>query len=87
MKIICKFTNGERASILYTNWEGRTANRFIQLNHIWFGITGFHNEPQFLLNAIDLDKNVIRDFAMKDIGDINIHESSFKLEDYFVRNK
>jgi hypothetical protein len=34
---------------------------------IWFGATEWHPEPQWLLDAIDVEKNALRNFAMKDI--------------------
>lgn len=34
---------------------------------IWFGSTEWHKEPQWLMTAMDVEKNEIRDFAMKDI--------------------
>ena len=34
---------------------------------IWFGSTEWHKEEQWLLKALDIAKNVDRDFALKDI--------------------
>lgn len=54
--------------ILYTNWRGETAHRkIIPTGKIWFGSTEWHKEPQYLLDAIDVEKNELRNFAMKDI--------------------
>lgn len=53
--------------IFYTNWKGETAWRNIVPKELWFGATQYHLEPQWLLKAIDLDKNAERDFAMQDI--------------------
>jgi hypothetical protein len=52
----------------YTNYRGEYAERRIIPSHIWFGKTEWHPEPQWLLHALDLDKNATRDFALKDIG-------------------
>jgi hypothetical protein len=34
---------------------------------MWYGHTEYHKEDQWLLKALDLDKNAERDFAVKDI--------------------
>lgn len=51
----------------YTNWEGKNAIRKIQPIEIWYGKTKWHPEEQWLLKAIDVEKNAERDFALKDI--------------------
>lgn len=53
--------------ILYTNYKGKTAWRHIEPRTLYFGRTHFHPEDQWLLQALDLDKGVMRDFAVKDI--------------------
>ena len=58
----------ERAvRILYTNYRGETALRSIVPERIHFGSTQWHPEPQWLLDALDLDKKEPRTFAIKDI--------------------
>lgn len=52
----------------YRNWRGEVAERKVVPIHVWFGTTDWHPEPQWFLNANDLDKGETRDFAMKDIG-------------------
>ncbi len=59
----------KQVRIIYTNWHGETAERTIQPIKIWFGSTEWHKEGQWLLKAIDVDRNVERDFALKDIKD------------------
>lgn len=54
--------------IIYTNWRDETAERRIEPVRIWFGSTEWHKDPQWLLQAKDLEKNVLRDFALKDIS-------------------
>jgi hypothetical protein len=34
---------------------------------VWFGSTQWHPEPQWFLNARDLEKREYRDFALKDM--------------------
>jgi len=53
--------------ILYTNWKGETAWRRIEPLEIWYGHTDWHVEDQWLLKARDIEKDAVRDFAMKDI--------------------
>jgi len=57
----------ESVKIIYTNWKNETAERHIVPIEIWFGSTKWHNEKQWLLKGMDVDKNEERDFAMKDI--------------------
>lgn len=81
--IIVEFAPQDHAIINYTNWEGITADRKIQPLHIWFGTTEYHKTPQFLLNAIDLDKDAERDFAMNDIHNINIFYNPLSREEWY----
>lgn len=53
--------------IVYTNYRGETAIRSIVPDRIHFASTEWHPDPQWLLDAFDLEKNAIRSFAMKDI--------------------
>lgn len=53
--------------ILYTNYRGENAWRSIRPVRIWFGSTKWHPEDQWLLDALDLEKNASRSFAMQDI--------------------
>ena len=54
-------------TILYTNWKGETSERDIKPIELWFGATEYHPEEQWLLRAVDIEKNDERNFAMKDI--------------------
>ena len=51
----------------YTNYRGERAERRISPIMIYFRATEHHPEPQWLLDAHDLDKDAGRTFAMKDI--------------------
>lgn len=59
--------NAQIVNILYTNYKGETALRKIIPERIWFGSTEWHPEDQWLLDAHDLEKDALRNFAMKDI--------------------
>jgi hypothetical protein len=64
----------------YTNYRGETQDRKIRPIRIWFGSTQWHPTEQWLMDAIDLERNVQRTFAMCDIHnweDIN-HQVSGK---------
>ena len=54
-------------SIVYTNYRGETSVRRIIPKRVWFGSTEWHPEEQWLLDAIDVEKEAERSFAMKDI--------------------
>jgi len=56
-----------QVTIDYTNYRGERTRRVIQPNHIWFGETPWHRGKQWLLNAFDLERGDLRDFAMSDI--------------------
>jgi hypothetical protein len=52
----------------YRNWRGEVSERRVIPIRVWFGATEWHPEPQWFLNANDLDKGETRDFALRDIG-------------------
>lgn len=52
---------------VYCNHRGEIARRRVWPYGIYWGQTDWHPEPQWLLQAYDLDKGVERDFAMKDM--------------------
>jgi predicted DNA-binding transcriptional regulator YafY len=53
--------------ILYTNHRGETAVRRIVPKRVWFGRTEWHPEPQWLLEAFDLERQAMRSYALKEI--------------------
>jgi len=59
--------NEKSVKILYTNYRGETAIREVIPEKIWFGGTDWHPEPQWLLDAFDVEKDAKRSFAMKDV--------------------
>lgn len=54
--------------ILYTNYKGETAERNIIPQSLRFASTEWHPEPQWLLDAFDLDRQAKRSFALKDVS-------------------
>ena len=57
----------KQVQILYTNWKGETRLRTIIPISIEFKSTEWHKEEQWILNALDVEKNEMRSFAIKDI--------------------
>ncbi len=64
--------NKEIVKILYTNWKNETRYRLIKPISIEFKSTEWHKEEQWILNAVDIEKDAIRNFAMKDIKEWTI---------------
>ncbi len=54
-------------AIDYTNYRGERAIRRILPLRMRFAATEWHPERQWLLTAIDVEKDAERDFAMRDV--------------------
>lgn len=52
----------------YRNYRGEVSTRRVLPIKIYFGPTQWHPIPQYLLRALDLDKEAVRDFAWADIS-------------------
>ena len=61
---------GRKWTVLYTDWRGETGVRHIDVIYIRFGSSNFHDEPQWLVRALDLDKDTEWEFALKDMRPI-----------------
>jgi predicted DNA-binding transcriptional regulator YafY len=57
-----------RVKIDYCNYRGERSVRLIEPRAIRFGSNEWHPEPQWLLEALDVEKVAERTFAMKDIA-------------------
>jgi len=55
------------AQIVYTNYKGETRIRSIVPSRVFFGSTDWHRDPQWLLEAHDVEKNENRTFALRDV--------------------
>lgn len=62
--------NGHRFRFSYINWRGETSQRHVAAWGVFWGTTAFHTEPQWLLQAFDLEKRVQRVFAMRDMTEV-----------------
>lgn len=60
-------TSGREALIDYTNWKGQRAERTILPLQLWYGTTEQHPEPQWIVRAVDSEKQLLRDFTLHTI--------------------
>jgi hypothetical protein len=57
-----------KVTIDYTNWRGERRKReIVPTGRIAFMSTDFHNEMQWLLDAVDCEDGCTKQFALKDI--------------------
>jgi hypothetical protein len=54
----------------YTNWRGEQSTRRVWPIHLWYGATEYHPDKQWFLKAFDTDKQAERDFALRDIRNL-----------------
>jgi hypothetical protein len=67
---IFEITIGTYLEFDYINWKGVKGHRSAEVQGIYYGSTKFHKEPQWIMEAYDLDKRESRDFAMKDMANV-----------------
>ena len=53
--------------VRYTNWRGETRLRTIRPVSLFFGSNRWHPQVQWLLVAWDVEKNMLKTFALKDM--------------------
>lgn len=58
-------------TIRYTNYRGVTADRRIVPITVRFASTEWHPGEQWILDALDVEKGVIRSFALRDVHALN----------------
>lgn len=58
----------------YTNWKGEKGKRKALVRGVVWGSNEWHKEQQFLLRAIDMEKNDVRYFALKDMDNVEVSE-------------
>jgi hypothetical protein len=56
----------DSVELVYRNWRGEVRPRKIRPLGAYFGSTQWHPEPQWLLNAVDLEDGATKQFALKD---------------------
>ncbi len=52
---------------IYRNHRGEVAKRYVEPIRMYYGNTEYHPENQWFLEAVDIERKVVRDFAVKDI--------------------
>lgn len=52
---------------MYTNWRGESGLRRAHPRRVYWGSTDWHPAPQWLMEALDADKQAVRVFAMQDM--------------------
>lgn len=58
----------EEVCFEYTNYRGVRATRRVTPITIFFGCNQYHPHPQWILRATDMERGVVRDFALRDIS-------------------
>lgn len=61
---------GHELRFYYSNYKGEKEWRRVSVSHIFYGSSPYHQGPQWFLAATDLDKNVFRQFAMRDMSQV-----------------
>lgn len=54
----------------YVNWKGEKEFMKVEVGEFYYGTNEYHKEPQWLMEAYDLNKQVHRMFAMKNMSNI-----------------
>jgi predicted DNA-binding transcriptional regulator YafY len=54
-------------TIIYTNYRDETAPRTVIPDNFWFGETEWHRGAQWFMDAYDVERHVIRSFALADV--------------------
>lgn len=57
----------KKVVIDYTNWKGERSVRTVTPRLFFWGSTNYHPDPQWLMTAIDEDKNAERTFALSGV--------------------
>ncbi|MGD6876878.1 hypothetical protein [Bacillus infantis] len=66
-----EFLEAQHLIFDYVNWKGIKGRRRVIAESITFKSTDFHKEEQWIMMALDMDKQETREFAMKDMS--NVH--------------
>jgi predicted DNA-binding transcriptional regulator YafY len=54
----------------YTNYRGEKSRRNVSPITLRFGVSDYHDEPQFLMIAYDRDKLEFREFTLRDMTNV-----------------
>lgn len=69
---IAGLVGGETISFDYINYRGEDSARNARVTNVYIGSTEYHTGEQWLVDAIDLDKDEWRVFAAKDMRNMEV---------------
>ena len=59
--------NAQPFKVRYKNWRGEVAVRTIIPQRVYWGSTEWHPQEQWLIEVLEVDKSILRVFAMVDV--------------------
>lgn len=62
-----EFVPGQVIRFRYRNWEGVVSERTARVTTLAYGSTEWHPQPQWLVQAFDMEKKAERLFALRDM--------------------
>lgn len=68
--ILLEVSNGSCIEFDYVNWKGIKGHRKVVFGRLLFGSTEYHSEEQWLMEALDVDKDATRVFAISDMSNV-----------------
>jgi predicted DNA-binding transcriptional regulator YafY len=69
---LSEFIVERSVQIDYTNYRGERGFRRIYPLRLIYGSNEFHPEPQWMIEAFDVDRGIPRTFALEDIHEWNV---------------
>lgn len=51
----------------YKNWRGNISIRHVHFDGVFYGFNSYHKGQLWMMKGFDLDKDVFRNFAIRDI--------------------
>lgn len=54
----------------YTNWRGEERHRRAVIRSVYFGTTEYYPEPTWLLDGVDLERNVERTYRASSMRNV-----------------
>ena len=61
---------GQRFRFYYTNYKGENEWRRAAVHSVFYGSSPYHQGSQWFVEAMDLDKMEMRNFAMRDMTQV-----------------
>jgi hypothetical protein len=62
-----KFVPGQVIKFRYRNWRGVVSERTARVANLVYGSTEWHPQPQWLVQAFDMEQGAERLFALRDM--------------------